>query len=153
GANIAEKMELSANGHRLRFTRDVASITMDTDGVEQVDVVARGGVDRVTVDDLTGTDVTTVNADLGGADGSADEVIANGTAGADAVTVEPDATGVTETGLPATIHVLDAEPATDRLTVDGLAGNDRFTVDGTAGADSFQLAGDATGVLVAGLPA
>ena len=30
GANIAEKMDLSANGTRLLF-RDVATITMDTD--------------------------------------------------------------------------------------------------------------------------
>src|SRR6185503_13446359 len=30
GANIAEKVEMSANGSRLRFTRDVAGITMDT---------------------------------------------------------------------------------------------------------------------------
>ena len=45
---------------------------MDTDGVEQVDFNALGGADTVTVDDLTGTDVTNVNADLGAADGAAD---------------------------------------------------------------------------------
>src|SRR4029453_18179751 len=37
GANIAEKIELSANGNRLRFVRDIAGITMDTHGVERVD--------------------------------------------------------------------------------------------------------------------
>ena len=58
GANVAEKIDLSANGDRLRFTRDVANITMDTDGVEQVDVIALGGADKVTVHDLAGTDVT-----------------------------------------------------------------------------------------------
>ena len=36
GANVAEHVDLSANGSRLRFTRDVATITMDTDGVESV---------------------------------------------------------------------------------------------------------------------
>src|SRR5215471_12306209 len=36
GANIAENMDLSANGARLRFFRDVGNITMDTNGVERV---------------------------------------------------------------------------------------------------------------------
>src|SRR5204862_6493876 len=33
GANIAEKIDISANGGRVRFTRDIASITMDLDDV------------------------------------------------------------------------------------------------------------------------
>jgi Ca2+-binding RTX toxin-like protein len=37
GANVAEHIDLSANGSRLRFTRNVAAITMDTAGVERVD--------------------------------------------------------------------------------------------------------------------
>ena len=37
GANISEKFDLSANGSRLRFTRDIGTITMDTAGVETVD--------------------------------------------------------------------------------------------------------------------
>ena len=37
GANINEKVDISANGHRVRFTRDVANITMDLDGVEDID--------------------------------------------------------------------------------------------------------------------
>src|SRR6266545_7687681 len=58
GANIDEKVELSANGKRLRFFRDVAGITMDTDGVERVDFNALGGADLVTVNDLRGNNVT-----------------------------------------------------------------------------------------------
>ena len=86
GANIAEKVDLSANGNRLRFTRDVASIVMDTDGVERVDFIALGGADNVTVNDLTGTDVTKVNVDLGAVaggagDGAADRVSVFGTNG------------------------------------------------------------------------
>ena len=50
GANIGEKIDLSANGDRLRFTRDVANITMDTDGVERVDFNALGGADTITVE-------------------------------------------------------------------------------------------------------
>ena len=60
GANIAERFQLSANGSRLRFTRDIATITMDTDGVETVDLRALAGADTVTVDDLSGTSVTNV---------------------------------------------------------------------------------------------
>ena len=36
GANINEKMDVSANGERVRFVRDVANITMDLDNVESV---------------------------------------------------------------------------------------------------------------------
>ena len=67
GANVDEKIDLSANGSRLRFFRDVANITMDTNSVEQVDFDALGGADHVTVNDLTGTNVDNVNVDLGAA--------------------------------------------------------------------------------------
>ena len=36
GANINEKIDISANGSRVRFTRDVAAITMDVNGVENI---------------------------------------------------------------------------------------------------------------------
>src|SRR4051794_3700831 len=71
GAGAAEKVELSANGNRLKFTRDVAGITMDTAGVEHVVFNALGGADLVTVGDLTGTDVNSVDIDLAGALGGA----------------------------------------------------------------------------------
>ena len=51
GAGVAENVDVSANGARLRFFRDVASITMDTDDVETVDFRALGGADTVTVND------------------------------------------------------------------------------------------------------
>src|SRR5262249_45375857 len=35
GANVAERIDISANGPRVRFTRDVANITMDLNGVER----------------------------------------------------------------------------------------------------------------------
>src|SRR5207302_2715334 len=93
GANVAEKIDLSANGQRLRFTRDVGNIVMDVDGVEQVNFVALGGADTITVNDLTGTAVQQVNLDLSGTqgsgtgDGAADTVIVNGTNGADQINV------------------------------------------------------------------
>src|SRR5262249_34052167 len=78
GANAAEKVDLSANGDRLRFFRDVASITMDTHDVERVDFVALGGADTVTVGDLHGTGVRQVNV-VAGNDGQVDRVVVNAT--------------------------------------------------------------------------
>ena len=66
GANAAERIDLSANGNHLRFFRDIGNITMDTADVERVDFKALGGADVVTVNDLSRTDVTNVNADLAG---------------------------------------------------------------------------------------
>ncbi len=45
GANIAENIDISANGGHARLTRDVANITMDLDNVETIDVQAKGGAD------------------------------------------------------------------------------------------------------------
>src|SRR5205807_8141233 len=91
GANIAEKHDISANGSRVRFTRDVANIVMDLNGVERIDFNALGGADTITVNDLSGTDVSEVNLNLaaagGGGDGQADAVIVNGTAGNDTIAI------------------------------------------------------------------
>ena len=97
GANVAEQVDLSANGNRLRFFRDLGNVTMDTAGVERVDFNALGGADLVTVNDLTGTDVSSVNVDLAGTlggatgDGQPDRVVVNATNGNDAIDVSGDA--------------------------------------------------------------
>jgi Ca2+-binding RTX toxin-like protein len=137
GANGAEKVELSANGNRLKFTRDLAGITMDTAGVERVVFNALGGADLVTVHDLTGTDVTSVNVDLAGTlggatgDSASDHVVVEGTNGDDAIKVSGDATAVNVKGLAATMTILHAE-ATDRLDVNTQAGNDTVQSAGLA---------------------
>src|SRR5438046_3391936 len=64
GANVAEKIDVSANGSRVRFTRDVANIVMDVNGTENVNFVALGGADTITVNNLAGTDAKNVNLDL-----------------------------------------------------------------------------------------
>src|SRR4029078_5520092 len=102
----AEQFDLSANGDRLRFTRNVANIVMDTHSVETVRVNALGGADVVTVNDLAATDVKRVEADLaatgGGGDGATDQVVANGTAADDTVDVTSDGSGgLIATGLAA----------------------------------------------------
>jgi len=49
GSNAAEKIDVSANGSRVRLTRDVAAITMDMDGIETLNLAARGSADTITV--------------------------------------------------------------------------------------------------------
>ncbi len=66
GANINEKIDISANGDRVRLFRDVGVITMDFNDVEQLDVNALGGADTITINDLSGTDVTLINVGSGG---------------------------------------------------------------------------------------
>src|SRR6478672_2553921 len=151
GANGAEKIELSANGNRLRFTRDVAGITMDTNGVEQVDFNALGGADLVTVNDLSGTDVGSVSVDLAGTlggatgDGQPDRVVLNATNNDDAIRVFGDATEVTAKGLAPLVGILHPEAANDRFEINTLAGTDTVDPSGLA-AGAIQLFVD--GVLV-----
>src|SRR6476659_878182 len=154
GANIAEQVDLTANGNRLRFHRDIANITMDTDGVEQVDFNALGGADLVNVNDLTGTDVKEFNVDLAGSlggatgDGAADDVIVNGTDGDDRIKVNEDDGDVKVKGLVPTVNVFHAEVAfdspVDSLEINTLAGTD--TVDSGGLADGvIQLLVDPVG--------
>ena len=149
GAGAAEKVDLTANGNRLRFTRDVASITMDTHGVERVDFNALGGADVVTVNDLSGTDVSAVNVDLAGAlggatgDGAADRVVVNGTNGVDAIDVSGDAGEIKASGLVPTVAIFHSEAANDRLEINTLAGNDTVNNAGLA-AGAIQLFVDGT---------
>jgi Ca2+-binding RTX toxin-like protein len=137
GANISENFEIAANGGRVRFTRNIANIVLDTDDVETIELSALGGVDRTQVDDLTGTDVTKVNVDLaaagGGGDGSDDDVVVEATAGDDVVHVTDAVTGAVVSGLAAEVRVSGAEPANDQLTVELLAGADVLDASGLSG--------------------
>ena len=127
GANIAENISIFANGGRTLFTRDIANVTMDLDGVESIEFRALAGTDNIVVGDLSGTDVTEVSIDLrgpnGGGDGAIDTVTANATNGADVFGVTGDSGGVQVFGLQATTNMFFNE-AGDRLTLNGLGGDD-----------------------------
>ena len=73
GSNMSEQIAFSASAGRVLLTRNVASITMDLDGIERVDLRSLGGSDTTTVDQLAGTDLKLVDVDLdasaGGGDG------------------------------------------------------------------------------------
>lgn len=168
GANISEKIDLSANGSRLRFTRDIGNIVMDVNGTEQVDFNALGGADLITVNDLSGTDVTQVNIDLANPAGSdvgdnlPDTVIVNGTASDDVILVAGDASGVDILGLAASVHIAGAEAANDRLSISASDGDDvvvaqgltasaiALTADGGNGND-ILIGGDGDDTLLGGL--
>jgi hypothetical protein len=151
GAGGAEHFDLSANGKRLKFFRDAGNITMDTRGVERVDLNALGGADVVTVNDLSGTDVTSMTVDLAGTlggatgDSAADRVIVNATDADDSIDVSGDANVVKVSGLAPAIELLHPEVANDRLEITNLAGTDTLNTLGLA-AGAIQLFVD--GVLV-----
>jgi len=133
GSNAPEKIDLSANGSRLRLFRDVAAITMDAAGIETVNLRLLGSADTLTVNDLTGTDVTSVGADLAGfdgtGDGAADSVIVNGTNGPDRVHVTSFGSQVSVAGLQPHVQISGSEPANDTLLLNTLDGDDSVTVD------------------------
>ena len=57
GSPSDERFEASANGTRVRLTRDLGRIAMDLDDVERIDLAALDGRDTLLVNDLTGTDL------------------------------------------------------------------------------------------------
>jgi Ca2+-binding RTX toxin-like protein len=136
GANINEKINISANGGRVAFTRDVAGITMDLNGIERINFVALGGADTITVNDLTGTGVTQVNIDLaapagsGQGDGQPDSVTVNGTAGDDRISVASSGSSVVVNGLSEQVTINGAEAANDSLVINGGAGDDTINASG-----------------------
>jgi Ca2+-binding RTX toxin-like protein len=154
GANIAENIDIAANGGRLRFTRDVANIVMDLNDVERITLKALGGADNVVVGDLAGTGATLVTIDLGSStgsgDGQADRVSVNAGAGNDAIVVKGQTGSVTVTGLAATASIVRAE-ANDTLVVNGLVGDDVIDASAlAAGTVALQLQGGAGADLLVG---
>ncbi len=139
GANVAENIDISANGGRLRFFRNIASVLMDCNDVETVRFEALGGADIIVVNDLSGTDVTAVNLNLaatgGVGDAQPDSVIVGGTGADDVVVVSQSGGVVTVAGLAAMVNISGSEAANDRLSINTFAGDD--TLDASALAAGF----------------
>jgi Ca2+-binding RTX toxin-like protein len=165
GANVSEIIDVFANGGRVVFFRNVASVTMDLNDVERIDYNALGGADTVIVGDLSGTDATEMNVHLaatgGGGDAQPDNIILGATNGDDVVLVVGDGGGAAILGLAAVVNITSAESANDRLTVNALAGDDvveasaltatsiALTADGGAD-DDVLIGGDGNDVLLGG---
>ncbi|MBW4553325.1 MAG: hypothetical protein KME35_19760 [Aphanocapsa sp. GSE-SYN-MK-11-07L] len=132
GANDDEQIDMSPNGDRFRFFRDVAAVVMDTNDLEKVEFRAFGGADTININDLTGTDVKQINLNLGvsgtaGGDGQTDTIKTKGSVGNDVVRVASGTEGITVTGLAAKVAIARADASLDRLVVDGGTGNDRIS--------------------------
>jgi Ca2+-binding RTX toxin-like protein len=153
GSAANEDIDVSASGGRAQLFRNIATITMDFDDLERVEIRALGGTDSVAVADLTGTDVASVQADLnapgGGDDLAADNVTVSGTADDDAVVVTGQGPNAQVSGLRAVVSLAGAIAGADRVIVAALAGDDvvdasglaatsaLLTIDGGAGDDAL----------------
>jgi Ca2+-binding RTX toxin-like protein len=158
GSNANENIDISANGSRVRFTRDVANITMDLNGVEGIVFNALGGADNITVNDLTGTSLKNVQLNLGATigsatgDGQADQVIVNGTNKADNISVSGSGDQAKVSGLAAMVTITGAEPANDKFVINSLSGDDVISAAGLV-APAIQLTengGDGADILIGG---
>src|SRR5499426_4103822 len=173
GSNVGETIDISANGEGATLFRNVGTVTMDLDGVERIELAAKGGADNITVNDLTGTDVKQVAIDLtgnGAGDDAPDTVTVNGTGGNDRISVASNNSSVVVKGLSAQVTIDGAEASNDSLFINGLGGNDRIdasaldaghiklVIDGGAGndtiigsrGDDMLLAGDGNDVVTGG---
>jgi Ca2+-binding RTX toxin-like protein len=168
GSAATENIAVSA-GHLglARVARDVDNVTMNLTGVERIDIAALDGQDRVTVNDLSNTDVRDVFVDLAGTadpvagDGQADVVAVNGTGSADTVSVARDGTSVVVDGLSSRTTIEHADASVDRLVINAGGGNDvvaaanglstliQLTIDGGAGNDTIS-GGDGADLLLGG---
>lgn len=155
GSNIAENLDVSANGARVRVFRNIANINLDVGGVERIAFDPRGGADVVVVNDTTGTELQRTDVDLsfgGAGDGVADQVVARGGDGDDNVSVGDD--GVVS-GLGGSVRAANGEPGLDTVNVATLGGADSITsglglasplevnADGGDGPDTLHYTGTA----------
>jgi Ca2+-binding RTX toxin-like protein len=138
---------------------------MDLNDTEAITFNALGGADKVTVGDLSGTDVTEINLNLalpgGAGDGAADTVIVEGTSGDDVIVAVGDASGSSVLGLAALVNITGAEAANDRLSIKAQDGDDvvegsglsvaaiPLTADGGNGSD-ILIGGDGSDTLSGG---
>jgi hypothetical protein len=149
GSNAGEDFDVSANGSRVRFFRNVGAITMDLGSLERINVRALGGADKLTVGDLSRTPLQFADVDLsatgGAGDGTADTVVVNATNGADRVAAGSPVPGqALITGLAAKVQVDGAEAAQDLVQVNTLGGPDTIVSDvGVTGPAAIAVDGGA----------
>jgi Ca2+-binding RTX toxin-like protein len=134
GSGANEAFAASPIGGRIRVTRDIANIVMDTGDVERFDIMPAGGADSMRVDDLSGTDAKVVSWELApfrgttASDGAKDSVLINGTFGNDAINVTAGGQQVRTSGLAAAVEVTRADNTIDTLHIDTRPGNDLVSV-------------------------
>ena len=128
GGDESEEFTLQAVGTHARIVRDTGGL-IDVVGVETAEVFAGGGPDLVDVGDLSATDLTRLDTDLGLFDGAPDSVFVSGTDGNDGIGASMLGDAVRVSGLKADVRVERA--GDDRVTVQARGGNDKLTAIGT----------------------
>jgi serralysin len=124
GAGASENITISANGERALFFRDLGNINMDLNDVEKITFNALGGTDTVSINDLSGTDVTEVAINLAGTiggttgDGEVDTIIINAPNNNAIVFLSEDEEIVIE-GLAARVTISNFDP-NDQLIINRL---------------------------------
>jgi Ca2+-binding RTX toxin-like protein len=137
-SNASETVDLSANGNRLRLSRNIGNVVMDVAGVERVQLDARGGSDLIVLNQLAATTVQQVTLGLEGApntntpDGQADSIIVFGSAGDDQIAISGSGDRFHIAGAGPKIEIRNAEGALDSLSIYGIDGNDRLTAQNLA---------------------
>jgi Ca2+-binding RTX toxin-like protein len=150
GANIDENFDISANGGQVKLTRDIGVVTMDLDKIETISLNASGGADTITVNDLSKTDVSKVNIDLGAngvGDGQIDTIVINATNGDDVIHVANNNGVVTVSGLSTAVTISNFE-TTDRIIINGLGGDDVIEASGLSGMSLTANGGDGDDILI-----
>jgi Ca2+-binding RTX toxin-like protein len=138
GSGVNETIDISANGGRVEFFRDVATVTMDLNDVQRIEFNAGGGADNIRIHDLGGTDAQEVAINLSGTvggsggDGQVDTVSIDATNGDDVITLTNVNGVITVSGLAADITITNFD-ANDQIVVNGLAGDDVIEASGLSG--------------------
>ena len=128
GADESEEFTLQAVGTHARIVRDTGGL-IDLVGVETAEVSAGGGPDLIDIGDLSATELTRLDTDLGLFDGAQDSVFVSGTDGNDGIGASLLGDAVRVSGLKADVRVERA--GDDRVTVQARGGNDKLTAIGT----------------------
>jgi hypothetical protein len=127
GSDSAEFMSLSADGRRVRVTRDLDSGVADVGDIEELNTSLRAGADTLRVGDLSRTPMELVHANLGAGfptgDGALDTIEVNGTPRADSIALTGVGRAVDVSGLSALVELTLLDPA-DRLALRTGGGND-----------------------------
>lgn len=138
-----DPMLLVASGERVRLVHQVLPIVMDFNDVETLDLDTGSREDAVDADDLSGTDLTRVNLNMGTRisqanevipDSAADRLTVQGTPAAETFKVDARGSDVVLSGGHTRYTVRHTQAQFDRLAVLGGGGNDAFSVTSAASA-------------------
>jgi Ca2+-binding RTX toxin-like protein len=127
GSAAAEVVALTADGRRIRVTRDLDSAVTDLGSIEELNTSLGAGADTLRVGDLSRTPMELVHALLGAGfptgDGAFDTIEVSGTPRADSISVTGVGRAVDVSGLSALVELTLLDPA-DRLALHTGGGND-----------------------------